>query len=65
MDSLIPRIMIRVLSHSFHGESTTGCVITMIAWKVDGMDEDRWRGLKAAHEYEILQIKALLESKEC
>ena len=65
MDSMIPRIMIRVLSHSFQGESTTGCVITMIAWKVAGMDEERWRGLKAAHEYEILQIKAILESKEC
>ena len=36
----------------------------MIAWRTEEMDDERWRELKAAHEYEILQIKAMLESKE-
>jgi hypothetical protein len=36
----------------------------MIAWRTEEMYDERWRALKAAHEYEILQIKAILESKE-
>ena len=63
-DALVPRIMIRVLSHSFLGKTDSGSLISMIAWRTEGMDDERWRALKAAHEYEILQIKAMLESKE-
>ena len=63
-DALVPRIMIRVLSHPFLGKTGSGSLISMIAWRTEGMDDERWRALKAAHEYEILQIKAMLESKE-
>ena len=63
-DSLVPRIMIRILPHPFSGKKTgSGSLISMIAWRTEEMDEERWRALKAAHEYEILQIKAMLESK--
>ena len=63
-DSLVPRIMIRVLPHPFSGKNVFGSLISMIAWRMEEMDDERWRSLKAAHEYEILQIKAMLESKE-
>ena len=63
-DSLVPRIMIRVLPYPFSGKTGSGSLISMIAWRTEEMDDERWRALKAAHEYEILQIKAMLESKE-
>ncbi len=63
-DSLVPRIMIRVLSYPFSEKTGSGSLIRMIAWRTEEMDDERWRALKAAHEYEILQIKAMLESKE-
>ena len=63
-DSLVPRIMIRVLPYPFSGKPGSGSLISMIAWRTEEMDDERWRALKAAHEYEILQIKAMLESKE-
>ncbi len=63
-DSLVPRIMIRILPHPFSGKNGSGSLISMIAWRTEEMDDERWRALKAAHEYEILQIRAMLESKE-
>ena len=63
-DSLVPRIMIRVLPYPFSGKPGSGSLISMIAWRTEEMDDERWRALKAAHEYEILQIRAMLESKE-
>ena len=63
-DTLVPRIMIRVLPHPFSGKTDSGSLISMIAWRTEEMDDERWRELKAANEYEILQIKAMLESKE-
>ena len=63
-DSLVPRIMIRILPHPFSGKPGSGSLISMIAWRTEEMDDERWRALKAAHEYEILQIKAMLEYKE-
>ena len=63
-DSLVPRIMIRILPHPFSEKAGSGSLISMIAWRTEEMDDERWRALKAAHEYEILQIRAMLESKE-
>ena len=63
-DPLAPRIMIRILPHPFSGKTDSGSLISMMAWRTEGMEDERWRALKAAHEYEILQIKAMLESKE-
>ena len=56
--------MIRVLPYPFSGKTGSGSLISMIAWRTEEMDDERWRALKAAHEYEILQIRAMLESKE-
>ena len=61
---MVPRIMIRVLPYPFSEKTGSGSLISMIAWRTEEMDDERWRALKAAHEYEILQIKAMLESKE-
>ena len=35
-------------------------VISIIAWRAENMDDERWRELIATHEREILLIKSLL-----
>ena len=60
-DQLVPRIMVRVLSGECLGTMAEQCVISMIAWRLETMGDERWCRLMAAHEYEILQIKTLLE----
>ena len=60
-DQLVPRIMIRVVSGECLGTTSEQCVVSMMAWRLETMDDERWRRLIAAHEYEILQIKTLLD----
>ena len=64
LNEMIPRIMIRILPDPSSESKGSGCLISMIAWRTKKMNDERWRGLKASHEYEILKIKAWLESKE-
>jgi len=59
---LVPRIIVRVVSGESLGTTSEQCVISMMAWRLASMDDERWRRLIAAHEYEILQIKTLLET---
>ena len=61
-DSLVPRIMIRVVPGSVLEGDCRACVVSMIAWRQEGMDDARWEGLKSAHEREIREIKRLIES---
>ena len=60
-EQLVPRIMIRVVSGECLGTTSEQCVVSMMAWRLESMDDERWCGLIAAHEHEILQIKTLLE----
>ena len=61
-DSLVPRIMVRVVPGSVLGRSPASCIVSMIAWRQDAMDDARWEGLKAGHESEIREVKRLIES---
>ena len=60
--SLVPRIMIRVVPGSILEADPRTCVVSMIAWRQEGMDDARWEGLKSGHEREIREIKHLIES---
>ena len=61
-DSLVPRIMVRVVAGSVLGLDPGSCVVSMIAWREAAMDDARWEGLKAGHESEIHEVKRLVES---
>lgn len=59
---LVPRIEVRVVPGEQLGLETDSCVLTFMAWRAEGMDDDRWRRLTASHEMEVMLIKSLLES---
>ena len=59
-DALVPRIMARVVSGSMVGRGAEVCLVSLIAWRDQSMDDARWHRLVACHEVEILLIQALL-----
>ena len=61
-DSLVPRIMIRVVPGSVLQGDPRSCVVSLIAWRQEGMDHARWEALKSGHEREVREIKRLVES---
>ena len=61
-DSLVPRIMVRVIPGNFLDEDPASCVVSMIAWRQEAMDDARWERLKAGQEREIHEIRRLIES---
>ena len=61
-DSLVPRIMVRVVSGDVLEGDPRTCVVSLIAWRQETMDDARWEGLKSGHEREILTIKRLIEA---
>ena len=63
-DSLVPRIMIRVVPGEVLEESARCCVVSLIAWRLASMDDVRWQGLKSGHEREILEVKRLIEARK-
>ena len=66
--SLTPRIEIRIVPGPVLQTDAGSCVVSMIAWRQNGMDDIRWRSLKSGHEAEILEIKRLIETtgqREC
>lgn len=60
--SLAPRIEIRIVPGPVLETDADSCVVSMIAWRQNGMDDARWRSLKSGHEAEILEIKRLIEA---
>ena len=64
-DSLVPRIMIRVVpGEVLEGDPRT-CVVSLIAWRQASMDDARWDALKSGHEREVLEIRHLVEASAC
>ena len=59
---LVPRINVRVIPGPHLGLDPTHCVLTFIAWRAAAMDDDRWRRLTAAHDFEAVLIKNLIEN---
>ena len=60
-DSLVPRIMVRVVPGSVLERDPGSCVVSLVAWRQEAMDNARWEGLKSGHESEILDLKRLIE----
>ena len=54
--------MVRVVPGSVLERDPGSCVVSLAAWRQEAMDDDRWEGLKAGHEREILDLKRLIES---
>ncbi len=61
-DSLVPRIMVRVVPEDVLDGGPYTCVVSLIAWRQESMDDARWVGLKSGHEREVLTIKRLIEA---
>ncbi|MXY41372.1 MAG: hypothetical protein F4027_03565 [Rhodospirillaceae bacterium] len=61
-DSLVPRIMIRVVPGDVLECDPRTCVVSLIAWRQAGMDDARWSGLRSGHESEIRELKRLIEA---
>ena len=61
-DSLVPRIMVRVIPGSVLERGPGFCVVSLVAWRQEAMDDARWAGLKVGHEREIREVKRLVES---
>ena len=61
-DSLVPRIMARVVAGEVLEGDPQSCVVSLIAWRQATMDDARWEGLKSGHEREIREVKRLIES---
>ncbi len=64
-DALVPRIMVRVVPGSVLGSGPESCVVSLVAWRQEAMDDARWEGIKSGHESEILDLKQLVESTAC
>ena len=61
-DALVSRIMIRVVPGDDLGGDARTCVVSLVAWRLETMDDARWEGLKSGHEHEILTVKRLIEA---
>ncbi len=61
--NLLPRITIRIIPGEGLNKAPGTCVVSLIAWRVEGMDDERWNRLCACHETEVLLIKSQVESK--
>lgn len=61
-ERLVPRIQLRVVPGGHVGIESGQSVLTFIAWRSEAMDDDRWRRLTAAHEMEVVLIKAMIEN---
>lgn len=59
-EALVPRIMARVIPGASSGRGADRCLVSLVAWRAVGMDDERWSRLTAAHEVEIRLIQALL-----
>ena len=64
-DSLVPRIMVRVVPGSDLDRDPQSCVVSLLAWRLASMDDARWEGLKSGHEREVHDLKRLIESTGC
>ena len=61
-NALVPRIMIRVVPGEVLDSDPRTCVVSLVAWRLETMDDARWEGLKSGHEREILIVKRLIEA---
>ncbi len=58
----VPRVSARIIPGPVCGLPTMSCYVTLTAWRVAGMNDERWSRLCTAHEAEIWLIKAQIET---
>jgi len=58
----VPRVSARVIPGPVCGLPATSCYLTLTAWRIAAMNDDRWARLCTAHEAEIWLIKAQIET---
>ena len=59
---LVPRIFVRITSGEVTGSATENCVMSMIAFRNESMNDERWHRLVTAHAFEVQLIKSVLEN---
>jgi hypothetical protein len=59
--ALTPRIAARVVPGERLALAPDSCVLTLTAWRAQSMSDERWRRLTAAHEFEVVLLKSLIE----
>jgi len=62
-ENLTPRITAKIVPGPHVGLNDDQCVFTLLAWRVAGMDDLRWRKLTASHELEVILLKSMLEQQ--
>jgi hypothetical protein len=60
-DRLVPRIAARVVPGNDLELPDHTCLVSLIAWRNSGMDDERWERLRTAHDAEIWLIKVQIE----
>jgi hypothetical protein len=62
MDKLQPRNMVRVIPGSVLGKTDDVCLVTLLTWRSDNVDDDKWKLTCVSHETEMFIIKNRLEN---
>lgn len=60
-DELVHRISARVIPGPVLGFEESRSLVTLLAWRLAGMPDDRWSRLVASHETEIFLLCARIE----
>ncbi len=58
-----PRISARVIPGPVCGFDADTCYVTLVAWRTETMNDERWRRLCASHDAEIWLIKSQMETR--
>ena len=61
-DALVSRIRATVQPGPALGHAEDLCMVTLLAWRIAGMDDARWRRLINAHEAEMDLVQAQLQT---
>jgi hypothetical protein len=60
-NNLQPRNMVRVLPGSVLDRSDDECLVTLLTWRSENADDDKWKLTCVSHETEMFIIKNRLE----
>ncbi len=58
------RTMARIIPGPTVGRAEGTCMVSLVSWRLDRMDDDRWRRLCVSHETEMYIIKGLIEAEK-
>ncbi len=63
MEALVHRISARIIAGPSVGLDENACLVSLMAWRVASMSDERWKRLIAAHEAEIWLIREQMEQR--